>query len=165
MLRRPQLVRAARDRPVTTIAAKAGHSFATDRMISGEVPCEAPKIDFLPGIGWIAFGGGCDDAIAIVELIAAHGMEEAMAKRLSFRAACEGLLLREDGTLASVFFGPKTRRIRLIEVASPFYAIGSGAHYAMGAMAAGASPKRAVEIAAQFDGSTGFGVDVIKWPT
>lgn len=39
--------------------------------------------------------------------------------------------------------------------------IGSGAAFARGAMAAGATARRAVEIAAEFDGGTGGGVDVL----
>ena len=44
----------------------------------------------------------------------------------------------------------------------PFFAIGSGADYAIGAMAAGVFPDRAVQIAAQYDPKTGGGVDVVK---
>lgn len=43
----------------------------------------------------------------------------------------------------------------------PFFAIGSGSDYAMGAMAAGATAAEAVEIAARFDKDTGGGVDSI----
>lgn len=42
------------------------------------------------------------------------------------------------------------------------YVIGSGARYAMGAMAAGANPKKAIEIAARFDEATGPTVDTIS---
>lgn len=41
------------------------------------------------------------------------------------------------------------------------WAIGSGAEYALGAMAAGASAKRAVEIACTLDVNSGMGVDVL----
>lgn len=41
------------------------------------------------------------------------------------------------------------------------WAIGSGAEYALGAMAAGACAKRAVEIACEFDINSGMGVDVL----
>jgi len=43
-----------------------------------------------------------------------------------------------------------------------FYAIGSGAAYALAAMALGKSPKEAVEIAAMFDPGTGGEIDVLK---
>lgn len=41
------------------------------------------------------------------------------------------------------------------------WALGSGSEYALGAMAAGASAKRAVEIACTLDVSSGMGVDVL----
>lgn len=43
-----------------------------------------------------------------------------------------------------------------------FYAIGSGAHYALGAMEMGADPKRAVEVAKEYDPYTGGKVMVLK---
>lgn len=43
-----------------------------------------------------------------------------------------------------------------------FYAIGSGAAYALTAMALGKSPREAVEIAARFDPGTGGEIDVLK---
>lgn len=49
-----------------------------------------------------------------------------------------------------------------LQMKAPFLAIGSGSGYAMGAMAAGASAKKAVEIASQFDSYTGSVVDTFK---
>jgi len=43
-----------------------------------------------------------------------------------------------------------------------FYAIGSGSHFAMGAMHMGATPKQAVEAAIKLDKSSGFGVSVYE---
>lgn len=42
-----------------------------------------------------------------------------------------------------------------------FWAIGSGAHLALGAMAAGATPEEAVRIAARFDTGTNDDVEVV----
>lgn len=44
-----------------------------------------------------------------------------------------------------------------LEINQPYYAIGSGNHYATGAMAAGKSPLEAVKIAAKHDPGTGHG--------
>ena len=41
------------------------------------------------------------------------------------------------------------------------WAIGSGCDYALGAMGAGASAKRAIEVATRFDIQTGMGIDVL----
>lgn len=51
------------------------------------------------------------------------------------------------------------RRLEPVEVGSPA-AIGSGAPFAMGAMLAGADPKRAVEIAIELDTDSGGAVTV-----
>lgn len=47
---------------------------------------------------------------------------------------------------------------------APFWAAGSGADYAIGAMAMGANAREAVEIASQYDVFTGCGVDVEVMP-
>jgi hypothetical protein len=52
--------------------------------------------------------------------------------------------------------------LRPIKVDEPFIAIGSGAQYAMGAMAAGANALKAVEIANTYDPSSGRGVQVVR---
>lgn len=46
---------------------------------------------------------------------------------------------------------------------APFFALGSGAPYAMGAMAFGASAAQAVKIASKFDLATGGTVRELKW--
>lgn len=45
-------------------------------------------------------------------------------------------------------------------ILSPFYALGSGCHFAMGAMQCGKTPEEAVAIAAKLDKGTGNGVTV-----
>jgi hypothetical protein len=49
-----------------------------------------------------------------------------------------------------------------IEVDSPFYAIGSGAAYALGAASAGKTPRQAVQIAARWDEATGSEVQTMS---
>lgn len=48
-----------------------------------------------------------------------------------------------------------------IPIEDECYAIGSGAAYALGAMAMGASPRRAVQVAAQYDSATGAEVQLM----
>lgn len=50
-----------------------------------------------------------------------------------------------------------------IQVDGNFYSIGSGMHYALGALHAGASPKEAVVAASKLDPSTGLGVKVVEY--
>lgn len=45
---------------------------------------------------------------------------------------------------------------------SEFHAIGSGMQYAIGAMAAGKSPYKAVEIASMFDNATGYDIEEFR---
>ena len=46
-------------------------------------------------------------------------------------------------------------------IGTPYYAVGSGAHYALGALEMGADPKQAVKIAMEYDPYTGGKVTVI----
>lgn len=52
--------------------------------------------------------------------------------------------------------------LRSVKIEDQFYAIGSGAEFAIGAMRAGVSAKRAVEIACTCDPQTGKGVVVMR---
>jgi ATP-dependent protease HslVU (ClpYQ) peptidase subunit len=48
-----------------------------------------------------------------------------------------------------------------LQMSQPFYAIGSGSEYAMGAMEAGKTPQEAIKVASKFDSSTGKGFTVL----
>jgi hypothetical protein len=54
---------------------------------------------------------------------------------------------------------PYLRKVRLTERVA---AVGSGSQYALGAMAAGADARKAVQIATTFDPSTGKGIDAVR---
>lgn len=57
-------------------------------------------------------------------------------------------------------WGKKLARIKVKEAV---YAIGSGAQYAMGALAAGCTPKEAMAITARFDSQTGKAVEFARF--
>lgn len=67
-----------------------------------------------------------------------------------------GCLLVERGKLYRVGHTLARERIDM-----PHWAIGSGADYALGAMAMGADARTAVEVASRYDIGTGLGVDVL----
>ena len=49
-----------------------------------------------------------------------------------------------------------------IFVDNPYYAIGSGSHFALGVLATGKGSSKAVEVASEMDPGSGFGVTEIK---
>lgn len=65
-------------------------------------------------------------------------------------SAFEALVLTHDGSVVKY-----TNRLTVVTVNGPYIALGAGDEVAMGAMAAGASPERAVEIACQLNAYTG----------
>lgn len=67
-----------------------------------------------------------------------------------------GLLIGGDGQVTS--FDPE---LVALAIAAPFYAIGSGREFAMGAMAAGETACAAVRIALQFDIYSGGPLDLL----
>lgn len=69
---------------------------------------------------------------------------------------CEFIALTKDGIATSI-------DLRMwFPLEDDFYAIGTGAQYAMGAMAAGKSPKDAILVATEKDIYTGMGVKNYK---
>jgi ATP-dependent protease HslVU (ClpYQ) peptidase subunit len=69
-----------------------------------------------------------------------------------------GLVLTERGDL--FYFDEYSKWIKVHE---PFYAIGSGAHVALGVMEAGGSPKEAIKAASKHDPFTGMGVKSLRF--
>lgn len=65
----------------------------------------------------------------------------------------EGLILTKDRKIFSFFGNPST----WIQIDQPYYAIGSGMHFAGSAMECGKTPLEAVKIASKFDTGTGMG--------
>ena len=83
-----------------------------------------------------------------------------------FKSGCEGerpvatslFALVVDSRLRCWFYAEKPG---YHEITLPFFAIGSGADYAVGAMAKGASASEAASIACRFDIGCGDGVDTV----
>lgn len=95
------------------------------------------------GQRWLrAFVSDADEFPSLVSVNDAHGY---------------ALIIRKS-TGAVEFMEPDG----LVHFEAPFYAYGSGSHYALAAMEAGASAKRAVEIAAKYDPTTGSDVEVLR---
>lgn len=70
---------------------------------------------------------------------------------------CEFMVLTSDKKLYT--FGDSYRD--WIEIDQPFYAVGSGAHFALGAMASGCDPLEAVKATMKLDAATGMGTKFI----
>ena len=107
----------------------------------------------------------CDKAI-----IGACGDADSMAKAWGFLAdptMFEGKVPKIKGVEFVALTAKKeiltsANLISWIEIVQPFYAIGSGCHIAVGAMANGADTKKAVELAAKHDVNTGMGIKTYK---
>lgn len=52
--------------------------------------------------------------------------------------------------------------LRPVKINEDFAAVGSGSEFALGALAMGATAKRAVEIASRFDQATGKGINAVR---
>lgn len=97
----------------------------------------------------VGYAGSANDIITVHSFFA-H--PEMFSKPPKAPDALTGLVLTADKHIF-VF----TNYMQWLVVDEPFHAIGSGSGYAMGAMAAGASPLDAVKLAAKHDAYTGFG--------
>lgn len=138
---------------MTTAAIRAG-VIAADRQLDGWM--HTGKLFRLKCGSVLVGAGNYDDVIEVVKWMN-EGSKEDKKPNLDGKET-EFLLLRRDGKA----FWLTVPFLRPVEVLDEFIAIGSGAQFALGAMAAGASAKRAVEIACRFDQQTGKGVNVIR---
>lgn len=141
---------------MTTVAYKDG-IMAADRQT--DVPSGNAGVTKLKRRDDAVYAGtGCSsDIAALADWYFSNRM--ALAKytaRKNDDPNAELLVMHDDGRVFWTGWGCSPSEV------SGFVAIGSGAEYAVGAMARGAHPGEAVEIAARFDESTGQGVDVAR---
>jgi hypothetical protein len=102
-----------------------------------------------------AFIGFCGDADKWAEVVAWY--DNPVDKPPNIKGM-ELLMLTSD---KQIFHASSTVKSWL-KIDEPFYAIGSGMHLALAAMATGKSPQEAVKIAAKYDKGTGLGVKTYK---
>lgn len=140
---------------MTTIAWD-GTYLAADKQMGGRYT--AGKIFHLGGGCYLAGAGIYDQIIEVVTWIV-QGADEDKKPKLDTAEDASDILIVEESGKAYWLTWPFLRRVELNE---PFVAVGSGAEYAVGAMAMGASAKRAVSIATRFDPYTGKGITCVK---
>lgn len=126
---------------MTTVAWR-GSVLATDSALTcGNMQGKFTKLLKMRGMAY----GFCGDADQVVRTIALLSMNTPYTELKKVKGDIGILVLTTDGCLMM------DNDMQPIPVENEFWAMGSGAEYAMGAMAAGKNAKQAVEIACQFD--------------
>lgn len=139
---------------VTTVAWD-GQSIAADRLCGGHY--EVGKLFRLTD-GAVLGGAGTYDQIVEIVAWVNEGCKNDAKPKLPEDDGSDLLLVTPEG-VAYWLTWPYLRRVQINE---PFAAVGSGAEFALGAMAMGASARRAVQVAMRFDPYTGKGINAIR---
>lgn len=143
-----------------TTVAWDGRSIAADRRMVGEGIASTTGKLFKLKNGCILSGAGyLDQVLEVAAWINGGCKEDKKPKFPEDLNEGSSLLLVDPKGRAYYLTWPYLRRLQINE---KFAAIGSGSHFAMGAMAAGADARQAVAIAARFDPNTGGGVNVLR---
>lgn len=111
-----------------------------------------PKV-FRAGDDLIGIAGSVQEGLMFVDWYRAGRPKDGKPKLSA--ADFEALVLTGGGLLVCYF-----SKLVPVEVSNAFWAIGSGAKLAMGAMAMGADPEKAVEVASAYDDGTDGAVTV-----
>jgi ATP-dependent protease HslVU (ClpYQ) peptidase subunit len=142
---------------MTTIAYRDGVMAADTQVTEGNmVFAQATKLRRLADGTLIGMAGDMMPCAKLLRAIDGKGFEdiEPIAKD------CKGAWALVVNPERRVFMLQGGKAGGLAELHGDFFVEGSGAPYALGAMAAGAGAKQAVEIAARFDVNTGLPVVV-----
>jgi len=137
---------------MTTIAVNhemmAGDSLYVDGNIRGTLKTKLYRING----DILGYAGSAAEGQAFM-----HWYEDQTREKPDFNDTTV-IVLKSDGTIETW----EACYFPTIMEDHPFYAIGSGSHFAMGAMYAGADPKEAVKIAAKLDAYSGGRVKVLR---
>lgn len=104
------------------------------------------------GRGIVGAAGDWDDILKFWEHLEGKPAKES---GLNDDSEVEGIELHPSGIYLYAASGKR------YQIKDEFFAIGSGAPYAIGAMAMGATPEQAVALASRFDPATGGEIEVI----
>jgi len=138
---------------VTCIAVSIKHG-----VLASDTRCSADGVMFgvskfrRVGKGIVGAAGDWDDILKFWEYIEGKSIKEC---GLNDDSELEAIELHATGVFLYAASGKRYR------IKDEFFAIGSGAPYAIGAMAMGASPEEAVALASRFDPATGGEIEVI----
>ena len=131
---------------MTTIVADL-YSMGSDRRVSGGSMFTAEKIQRIKG----SLYGGCGNFEQVLKMFEWFKNPD-MKPEWKFEPDFEILQLSPDGLF---FWGSE---MIAIPITMPYFAIGSGGHYALGAMECGADLAHAIRVASKYDSSTGHGI-------
>jgi ATP-dependent protease HslVU (ClpYQ) peptidase subunit len=135
---------------MTTIIATA-EVIASDRRVTGGPMFKATKIQRIKG----SLYGGAGNLEQIMKMFEWFKNPD-MKPEWKFEPDFSILQVSAEGLF---YWGTE---MIAVPVGMPFYAIGSGANYALGALECGAPPEEAIRIAHKFDPYTGREVQVHK---
>lgn len=136
---------------MTTVACNTT-TMAADKLLTGGPMHSVTKL-FRVGASIIGVCGKYDQALRFVEWRRNPDVRPTFVGEPDVQA----LELTQDGKI--IWWGIE---MIPVQIHKPFYAIGMGAEYALGAMSAGKSPQSAVKIASVWDSATGSEVQIMK---
>lgn len=139
---------------MTCVAASVKHGcIASDSRCSADNAMFSVRKVRTVGRGLIGAAGAWADVLKFWDLVEKRKRKDA---GLHDNSELEAIELHPSGLYLYEASGVR------YPIKDLYYAVGSGAPYALGAMAMGASPEEAVAIAARFDPNTGGEVEVLK---
>jgi len=140
---------------MTTIAWD-GKTLAADRQMGGWI--NVSKIFKLKDGRYAAGSGENFDAIRRIVAWVNAGARKDERPEIREQDAPDLLIVDKKGALNWMTWPYHEGLV----ITVPFFASGSGCEYALGAMAAGANARRAVEIGCRFDVDSGQGIDAVR---
>ena len=137
---------------MTTIVATKNGIYA-DTLCSYSVPFKVGKVATI-GKSVFAGAGDLDDLTRFFEWRRGGG------KTVDAPSLDDGIDVLEVCADGIFIWGKKLVRLKINQ---DVYAVGSGSQYAIGALAFGATPEQAIEVAAKFDTQTALPIEFVKF--
>lgn len=143
----------------TILWSKAHNEVAADRQL-GSIKLDGGKLFHVPG-GILTGAGYYDEILEVVDWFQNGCKKETIPQLPDRDSGKESDFLYVDTETGDAYFltYPFLRRVKIKE---QFFALGTGGQFAVGALAAGATPAEAMRIAHKYDVFTGSTFDIIQ---
>lgn len=123
-----------------------------------------PKVYQWPDVKghWLFGAAGDADMRELIAILQATGLQTTKDEIATLDTEVDGILISPQGEIWRVYYDPENEESHIYPLNADFFAVGSGAQIAIGAMAAGKGAEEAIELTSHHNVHTRLPVQSVR---